>query len=476
MSRRQQASTVLLVVALVVAGVFLATRGPDHAGALAVYAAGRPAADGPVVLLVESFDLVAHRSVPVQVEWVGQRGPAGDRALDFEQQGDRPAVVRVWAPGTAPQALFLRARNEFGPLEADVSLDAFPGPEARSDPDPRRTLGWPIEVSCDDRRVVLLSETGVPEVGNRGRVLVLVGPLSEGRNGPPEAVRLQVGTDEATEPLQPWGGAVLDVEPRVGRAMARIALQWSDRACETSFPMTAASRRTLVREVKVVSDAAGRTRVEAVVSTREARELFALITARDPAPGPHPLLDARVFEARDGQTRVAVDLPGPGAYQVRFTGAPLQTGPSARGADVIVVAGPGRFPEEGLDPLLRDAATSEARAIALPFALATLAAASPIVLTQVANTAALVRSATERSRTRRDAWLLAVLATCLVGLVVLMGAEVVAGHRRDRRRLAGSSDEPDTDMSSRTGFLMAAGIAAILLAAVAALILVLKTL
>lgn len=477
MPRRRIASVALVVAALVVAGAFLATRGPDRAGALAVYAAGRPAADGPVVLLVESFDLVAHRSVPVRVDEVVALGPEGREALDFEQEGERPAVVRVRIPRTAPQALFLRARNEIGPLEADVSLKGFPGPEARSDSDPRRTLGWPIVVSCADRRVVLLSDTGVPEVGNRGRVLVLVAPTEgEGANARPEAVSLRIGAEEAVEVLQPWGGTLLDVEPRVGRAMARIALRWSDRACEASFPMTAASRRTLIREVSVAPGLAGRHQMTAVVSTRETPALFALLAAWDPESGPHPLLNARVFEARDGSARATLDLPGAGAYQVRFTAEPLVSGPSARGADVIVVAGPGRPVEAALALLPPEVASTEARDIAYPFALATLAAAFPLTLAQVANTSSDVRAATERSRTRRDTWLLVALAASLVGLVVLMGTEVVATHRRDRRRLSEAGDESGTDLSVRKGLWVAAGVAAILVAAIAALILVLKTL
>ncbi len=480
MSRRRIASRVLLFAALGLAAVFWATRGPVRATALAVYAMPGPAGDPPGVLLLESFDLVAHRSVPVRVEEVVGRGPAGDRAIDFEQEGERPAVVRVHLPRPAPEALLLRARNDLGILEGEVTGRGFPDRPGSPGAD-LRALGWPVVVRCADRNVVLLSETGVPEVGNRGRVLALVGPPPAGSGEPdtPGTVALRLGIAETSAALEAWGGTVLEVEPRVGRIMARLALRWPDRACESTFLMTAASRRTRVREVTVGPGATGRLRMDAVVTAPPGGEMFTLLARWDPDRGPGPLVDARVFEVRDGPVRVAMDLPGPGVYQVRFTGEPLQTGPSARGADVIVAVEPTGFPEGRIAPILSDVPPGEARERARPFALATLAAASPIALTQVANTAARVRSATERSRSRRDAWLLAALAACLVGLVVLMGAEVVAGHRRDRRRFAEQDHGLDAGVGplhAGRGLLMAAGVAAILLAAVTALILVLKTL
>ncbi len=477
MPRRRIASGVLVVAALVVAGVFLATRGPEQAGALAVYAGGRPAPDGPIVLFVESFDLVAHRSIPVRVNEVIAPGPEGREVLDFEQEGERPAILRVRRPQAAPRRLILRARNEIGPLEAHVPLAGFPEPRARSAVGPGRALGWPIVVSCGGRTVVVLSETGIPEVGHRGRVLVLVAPTErEGEDASPGTISLRIGAEEVFEALQPWGGTLLDVEPRVGRAMARLALHWPDRTCEVSFPMTAVARRTVVREVSVAPAPSGRYELKAEASARGTPAVFALIAAWDPVVGPQRLLDARVFEARDGSARATLDLPGAGAYQVRFTAEPLVSGPSARGADVIVVAGPGQPVEAALALLPPEVASTEARAIAYPFALATLAAAFPLTLAQVANTSSEVRAATERSRARRDTWLLAALAASLVGLVVLMGTEVVATHRRDRRRLSEAEDESGTDFSVRKGLWMAAGVAAILVAAIAALILVLKTL
>ncbi len=465
MSRRRVASVSLVLAALGLAAVYLATRTQKRLGALAMYTLAGPYPHLSRVFLVEAFDLTAHRSIQARVLEVVGRTRDGGRTLPFEQQGENPVVVRVRHSEEEWESLHLLARTDLGDLEAKVTPSAPPDPLA---PD-LRALGWPIRLTCGDWRVVLLGEQGVPEVGSPGRVLVLVGG---GKEMPDEALLRPAGSTEATAPVAPWGGAVIVVEPRVARGMAYLSLRGPAAACEVRFLMVAASRRVRVRVMSVRED---RT-LQASLFAQNASEVFGLVARRDASGPVGPLLEARVFPVHHGEVHVALALPGPGLYQVRFTSDPLQSGLHARGVDTLVALAPALVPESWLDLVLPGDPGPEARKAARPFALATLAAASPVALAQVANTAAEVRSAAERSRTRRDVGLLSALASCLVGLVVLMGAEVVAGHRRDHRRLSASSEKLDIYISRRKGFLMAAGVAAILLAAVAALILVLKTL
>ncbi len=459
MSLRRVASVSLVLVALGLAAAFLATRSHKHLGALAVYTLDGPDASVSAVFLVEAFDLNAHRSIRARV--LGVMGRARDRvwALPFEQEGENPVVVRVSQSQERWESLRLLARTDLGDLEATVTPSAPAEPVA---PD-LRALGWPVRLKCGDWQVVMLAEQGVPEVGTAGRVMVLVGG---GNEIPAEVLLRLAGSAEAIAPVEPWGGAVIAVEPRVARGMAYLSLRRSEAACEAHFLMVAASRRVRVREMSLREE---RT-LQASVLAQKSSEVFGLVVRRDASGAFGPLLEARVFPVHHGEARVALALPGPGLYQVRFTSEPLQSGVHARGVDALVALDPAVVPEGWLDLVLPDALGPEARKAARPFALATLAAASPVALAQVTNTAQEVRAAAERARGRRDAWLLGGIAFCLVALVLLGGAEVLRAHRQDL-----GAEEAGL-LRTRGGIWVAALVAAILLAAIAAMVLVLKTL
>lgn len=471
MSRRVVLA-VLVVGALVVAAIFVARRGPESAAAIAVYA--RLSNEDtpwprPLLFLIESFHLGTHRAMPVRVREVLGVGPHGPYAVEFTQEGDLPAILRMWPVEPKTTTLTLRAENDIGPLETSVALDTRTdsGEILSSEPD----LGWPIRVGCGGFRLLLLSEMGVPEVGVEGQVLVLIWPRPPGRT----EVFLGMGSEGTRLTIEPWGGAIGTLRPRTFRSIARVAVRGEGTGCETHVVTTAAARRTWIRDLAVESLAEGRYRLRASVTTKVER-LIALLAPRTDAAKLGPLLDARTIRVREGRAEAVFEVARPGVYQVRFSDDPLTIGSGARGTDAIVAVGD----EREADPLIEawriGVGAEEIPDIARPFVLAALSAASPIVLTQVSNTSDQARAAWDERRNRRDVALLTVLTLFLSGLVVLMGVEVIRGHRKALRLEEALDSTRGGGMRTWGRLLPAVLVGGVVLAAIAALVLVLRTL
>ena len=457
----------LVAIALLLAAFYLTTRPRGTATALAVYARSSDR-DRIAFLFVESFDLTTHRAMPVQVHEVILRGPIGDRPARFTQHGDDPALLRVEPLEPSITAVRLRASNRIGTAEATVG---WPPPrDAWPSSNPAAGRAWPVEVRCGERTVRLFSESGVPEIGVPGRILIHV---PAGDAGPETAVRLTAGAESA-QALFSSGIAIATLSPRAANIRARLVIEDRAGRCEASFLLKARATRTLVESARVDPAESGRFRLHARVRMlSQTTTVFGLLAGWS-RNGTGPLLDARAFPVSGGLAEVSLEAPGPGLYQVRFTPDPLASGPTPAGVDRVVAAGDARLPAESAG--IGETAVPETLQ---PFLQATLAATSPIRLAQVANTSEQARAALEQARRERDLWVLGLLGACLVALIGLMWIRILRAYRRSYRRLdadLSDLDEPARRIEPRRTLLLAALVAAILLAAVAALLLVLRTL
>lgn len=409
------------------------------------------------VLLLEAFDVNAHRSIPVKVI-SANIDRAGARKVRFEQQGQRPAVVKI-DHAEAIHTLFIDAETELGSAQIEVSA-----PRTKADFH-RAEAVWPVRLKCGNLRVLMFSDSGIPEAGVSGKVLIFALPKQVGAT-----LKLVVGGKAIEARVEAWGGAIVDVLPASTRSLATIALANGSKSCKADFVFVARDAGVRVENVRLKEEG-GQVALLASLGTRY-REVYALLARRgNLGEPPGSLIDAYVLDVSLNRGHVKLPLPSKDTYQIRFTPAPLETGVSAKGSDVIVV------PQGGSLALLEPIGEPELAQVAeaKPFILATLAAQRPIFLEQVANTSAQVLAALDKEKSFRDTALLFVFGASLVGLIVLMLTQVIPSLRTSRH-LAGEADAETFIAPSWRALVPVFLVVMTLVFAVVALILVLQTL
>lgn len=409
------------------------------------------------VLFLEAFDVNAHRSIPLKVI-SASIDRAGARKVRFEQQGQRPAVVKI-DHAEPIHTLFIDAETELGSAQIEVSA-----PRTKADSYTPEAV-WPVRLKCGNLRVLMFSDSGIPEAGVLGKVLIFALPKQVGTT-----LKLVVA-DRVTEArTEAWGGAIVDVLPAATRSLATIALANGSESCKADFVFVARDAGVRVENVRLTEEG-GQVALLASLGTRY-REVYALLARRgNSGEPPGSLIDAFVLDVTLNRGHVKLPLPSKDTYQIRFTPAPLETGFSAKGLDVIVVPQGGSFTL--LAPIGEPALAQVAEA--KPFILATLAAQRPIFLEQVANTSAQVRAALDKEKSLRDTALLFVFGASLVGLIVLMLTQIIPSLRASRHLLSDAEAETSLAPSWKV-FLPVLLVVVTLVFAVVALVLVLQTL
>lgn len=461
-------------VAIVLGIAYLATRGGGQGTSLAVYSGPMSPSSSTGFLFVESFDLSRHGTIPVRIREVLDRTGGVENALTFDQTGEDPALIRFQRPDRTQGTVFIRAANRLGTLESEVPL-TVPQPAGIPAPDPVRAQGWPVAVDCGETRFVLLSESGVPEVGRDGRLLLLA---ADGTPVFHSEVRLASGKTASRAPLEPWGGTVLSFKPRSHRVRVRLSLEdgQGTTRCTAEFLVGARSRRLRMLESTVTAAGSG-FRSDTTIETRGRNErLFAVAFTWDD-DGPGTLVDARMAEVREGSAVLRLDLPSPGAYLVRFTTMPLDEG--GRGINRIVMAGGTAVWDGSLDLLDLDGKVApEALEEALPYVLATIAESATVRLVQLVNTSEAARARAGSEDSIRDIVLLGLLGTSLFSLIGWMAIVTIRGYLSSRRRLLEDGEEwsAEVDRIHPAGGLWSLALLVfILVSAIVVLLFVLQT-
>jgi len=436
-------------LAILLGAVYLSTRGGVTGTSLAAYSAPVSLDLSHGFLFVESFDLARHRTMPLEVEEVSLVTSKGIEPTGFEQEGVAPALVRYSRPHDSDCSVRIRASNDIGEVETVIPFPAVGLGGGHGPWDSRLSQGWPVEIACGDFEFVLLSESGVPEVGREGRVLV----LSVG--DPPDRTEAVIETrgQSSSAPFEEWGGAVLSFEPRSLRVRASLSLRVGTGSreflCSADFMVGAAGRRTCVQETGTTPAGAGRFGTSAVISTRTGAEtMYGMAFVWDEG-GAGPMVDAHAATVRDGNTRISLDLPRPGLYLVRYTSEPLVDG--NHGVNHLVAAGAGLDTASPLSLLWDDLSLSEeALRQAMPYFLSVLAVRTPVRLSQLVNTSTEQRRRVKAGNTTRDIVLLGLLGVCLAALIIWMSVVVVRGYLASRRRLVEDGEDWSTEAASIT--------------------------
>jgi hypothetical protein len=440
-------------LALASAVTFLALRGGDAGVGVAAYAVPDPSPGDTAWVLVETFDLAHHGTVPAAV--VAVEAPGEPRPLAFAASGGNPVLVRIGpVPGGVPDAIGIVTRGTAGEGRVTVPIRGAPAPAAGGG-----DRAWPIRGACGDRDVILVAGPAAAE-GVPADLLVLVSPRGTAAD---TVVEVRSSGGSAQAPLAAWGGAVVPVSLKALRTTATVLLRDAGTVrCQAEVVLPAAPRRPAA-QVAVEPAPGGSWRIRATVATRdEDRPVFALV-ARRGADGPGPLVAADVARVVGGTAGFLLDLPGPGVFQVRLTSRPLDA--SAPAVDAIVSAG-----REAPLPAWIDLgrAADDARERALPFLLAADAEATPVALVQVANSSADERERRASGRSRRNGVLLGLLGAALAAQVVWGVVLVLRGYLR-RETFADDADVVPVGPPGRD-LLSALLLAFVLLATIAAVV------